>query len=385
MLDDFDEGLGKLYLCAGILFILYNEFPIYNGQINESMIIRMTDNLTLRARIKDLLQELTNYKVELGALKPNLASWMDIYNLRKEMEKKDIKIQYAKPLEKSMVAVFEYLFSDIILLNELFLLSKGISDNAVNFEDLKNKTKDLIKKKPMPRIEDSKQPKDFDPEAPIGYIASEYNASDYKGPVEAHYFVLESKGEQYIFYCQLGKNSTVKVEGYSKRKSLDQLKEGDVIEKEYWNYPLLKTKIIEAVENGKIENSEILLKDIAESDSFRQFLEKYALSKSNSELDTKYADLVDYDVKNFLRRWSIETMKPRKENLFIAVTDEINKLYNCNFDAISLLQKLQKIKNCKKLVYAEDNEENTIGYKIVEGPIKIIIEAEKLGRIYRLS
>ncbi len=385
LLDDFDSGLGKLYFCAGILFILYDDSPLHINQINESVIIRMTDNLTLRNRVRDLFQELTNYKAELGILKPNIASWADIYTLRKEIEKSNIKIQYAKPLEKSMVAVFGYLFSDIILLNKLFTLSKGISNSIINFEDLDSKTKDIINKEPTHKIESGKQHKDFDPEAPIGYIASEYKTSEVKGPVEAHYFVLESKGEKYIFYCQLGKNSTVKVEGSSKRKSLDQLKEGDVIEKKYWNYPLLKTKIIEAIETGKIESSETLLKDIAESDSFREFIEKYALSKSNSELDAKYAYLVDYSVKNFLRRWSIETMRPRKEDLFVAVTHEINKLYNCNFDADSLLKKLQKIKNCKKLVDTDNHDGDTIGYKIAKGPIKIRIEVEKLGRIYRLS
>ncbi len=385
ILNDLTYELGKLYFCAAILFILYNEVSTYNDQINESLILRITDNLSLRVRIKDLFQELTEYKAELGTLKPNITSWLDIYIIRKNMERQNIKIQFAKPLEKSMVSIFEYLFLDIITLNKLFALSKGISDSKIDFEDLRNKTNILIKKSALPKLQDEKPQKEFDPEAPIGYIASEYKTSENKGPVEGHYFILEAKDEKYIFYCQLGKSSTVKVLGSNQKKSLDQLKVGDVIEKKYWNYQLLKSKIFESINKGKIEESEDLIHDIEESDSFRLFLEKYALSKSNSELNSYYAELVNYGVKNLLRTWSIDTMCPTKKDLFRVVTGEINNLYNLNLDADILLKKFRQIKSYRKRVRTEEDTEETVGYKIVEGPIKITVEVEKLGRIYRLS
>lgn len=385
LLNDFEAGIGKLYLCAGILFVLHGDSTAYNDQINESLVIRMTDNLTFRVRVKDLFQELTDYKKELGKLNPAISSWADILSLRREMEKDPVKVQFVKPLEKSMMAVYEYLFSDIITLNKLFAYLEGISDDDVDFEVLKTRTYEIIKKETPQEVEIEKMVTDFDPEVPVGYITSEYKTSEKGGPVAAHYFILASGGAKYIFYCQIGKNSKVKISGSSQKRSLDQLKEGDVIEKRYWNYTLLRAKILDAIDKGEIGNSESLLKYIEESDSFRHLLEKYALSESNYELDKRYSDLVDYSVKNFLRRWSIETMRPSKVDLFIAVTQDINKTYNCNFEPLQLLQKLQKIKNLKKAVSTYEDKEDTISYKIVEGPVKITIEVEKLGRIYRLS
>ncbi len=388
--NEINDVFGKLYFCAGLLFTLYGSTELQRNQINDSFIIRMTENLTLRGRIKDVFEELSSYVTELGSLTPKITSWSDIYAMRQQIEYEAPELTYPKQLEGSLELIIKYLFSDVLTYNKLFLLSKSISDDRIDFKEISEKTNAIVKELSLPKEPLEKVEKDFDPEAALGYLGSEYNVPgdkklDKKDLLEAYYFVLEASNEKYIFYCQLGKSSTVRVSGSSKKKSLDELRVGDIIEKKYWNYQLLKLKIMELIDNGKIEDTSSLIKNIEESDLYRQFLEKYAFSISNYGLSVKYEIFTHSNVRNLLLSWSLDRMCPRKKAMFIAVADQINYWFDTKFDGAIILEKFGKIKSYKRMAATKEDINATIGYKIVEGPIKVTVEVEKLGRIYRLS
>lgn len=388
--NEITEIFGKLYFCAGILFTLYGSTELQRNQINDSLIIRMSENLTLRGRIKDVFEELSAYSLEFGSLEPKITSWQDIYKLRQQMEYETPEMTYPKQLQNSLELIIKYLFSDVLTYNKLFSVSKGMSNNKINIDEIRERTNNILKEVSISEEPLEKIKKDFDPEAALGYLGSEYNAPDdkkldNKELFSAHYFVLEAINEKYIFYCQLGKNSTVKISGSIKKKSLDELKIGDVIEKKYWNYQLLKLKIMELIDDGKVDEGDALIKLIEESDLYRQFLEKYAFQVSNYGLSVKFEQFTHSNVRNLLRNWSIETMCPRKKDMFIAVANQVNYWFDTNFDGAIILEKFAKIKRYKRLAATKEDIDATIGYKIIEGPIKVTVEVEKLGRIYRLS
>lgn len=389
--NDINDVFGKLYFCAGILFTLYSNTELQRNQINDSFFIRMTENLTLRGRIKDVFEELSSYVAELGSLTPKITSWLDIYTIRQQIEYEVPELTYPKQLEGALELVIKYMFSDVLTYNKLFSLSKGISDDRIDFEEIRKKTSNLVEELSLKeRLEEVK--KDFDPESALGYLGSEYNVSedkklDTKELLSAYYFVLDAMNEKYIFYCQLGKTSTVKVAGSTKKKSLDELRVGDVIEKKYWNYQLLKLKIMELIDSGsgKIEDADNLIKLIEESDAYRQFLEKYAFHVSSYGLNVKFEQFTNSNVRNLLRSWSLETMCPRKKEMFIAVAEQINYWFDTSFDGSTILEKFRRIRRYKRIASTKEDTNAIVGYKIIEGPIKVTVEAEKLGRIYRLS
>ncbi len=379
--NQLESNLGKLYFSILLLTVIYNSKS--SDVFDDSQVRKITENITLRNKIRDLSESLHSMCSFLE-LSPKISSWRDIYELRKQMKKEKMIIKYIPQLHESMKLIFQLIFHDAIIFHNVF---KNYERNG-DFETFTGKLNSLLSELNKTKIIQSSDYSDddvFDPESSVGYIASDYaDSKNYKEKVEADYFVLQNGSRKFIYYCNMGKYSKVTVEGASTKKYLYELKPGDVIEKKYWNYETLKTRIKQFLAENLHEDP--INEWLDESDLFRSKLVAYALSNSNPDLQTQFGGLCKtHNMKSVFMCWAIETMCPNEEKsyeLFAKVIEVLKTTYSItNLDPKTLYQKMKKIKQMRR--YFKEDKERKERYTVIQGPIKTHVEVEKLGRLYR--
>lgn len=358
---------GRFYFSEYFVKIVYNLEDTATVPLEEARLFRMTENRTLQIDIGDFFNKMENILKKCHKLSPKISGWKDIQQIKDSLKKNPKTIQYFKELEPSLIEIFRILFGDVIAFNKLFKLYQ----QNMHCDEFQAQTKKVIKELLGSPLFDS-EADDFDPETAVGYISAAQGNTFGTGTVQVQRFSLGTNGEKYILYC-------------SPNSKFANKKIGDIIEKKYWNYYTLKKRIIQYLNETETEDNN-LFNSIKLADQFHNDLEIFVFDSSSKDYKNLFPDEDIIRIRTIFRNWANDTMQPRKKNykLLKQVTTEINQRLGKEFDPREVYTCMGKIKSMRKF-FKIGAEIQKIRYKILEGPITTIVEAEKVGRIYRIS
>jgi len=362
----------RLYFSEYLLTVIYNLNHFIESDLDESVISRMSENVSLQNQMADFFGRLVRLLSRCNKPEPKITGWKDILELRKKIRQTNQEIKYLKELETSMQEVFNVLFRDVISFNKLFTAYNGSTD----YISLKKTTEQILRKIETP-VKVMVDETDFDPETAVGYIAKGQGEHVLQGIVTAKVFNMESEGKKFVFYCA------------KDGKIAKTLSPGETLTRNYWNYQSLKTRLLNYLEEFDTkENEEEIRKYLEDIDEFHQYLDKYVYDSTGEDFKSDFQDERSTGaLKLLFRNWANETMQPAPANfsLFLKAAKKINTYYEKNFDGTSIYTKMRKIKAMRKDFSDETEKANKIYYKILGPPIDMKVGAEKIGRIYRIS
>ncbi len=349
-------------------------------------ILRTSDNITVQTGLDNLCRRLNQVSRYEDKPLPKIKDWADMYLLLKDIEGKELTIEAYSEMKESANAIFGVLFADLIYSSELLEAEKQAAtlDEVFKISDevAKRVTNKIFVADDEPKITESTE---FDPEEAVGYIALDYVPESGKTIVNAHQFILNRDSKRYTFYCQAESSSSIKLAEGKGTKPLSKLEIGDVIEKEYWEYQSLRASLLDYLNREGPEDSEILREYLSLSDSFRKDLERYALDTETEVLEAEFRELCSSsNLRAFLRAWVFETMHPTKQAMLTRVIKDINTAYHCEYTYEKLNKALSELKR-KRNDLDDGEDKKSAVYEVIAGPTSIQVEADKLGKIFRLS
>ncbi len=362
------------------------------SSLQKRLILGATDNHTMRSKLEMACETARAYSI-FSRLSLAIGDWHDITELAKQIEITGIEFEYYSELQNPMRGIIGRIFVDLFYAKafefyssnakDLFELSQSASKSKEEIEKFFHLDARFIQENTFSSSDE------YDPEEPAGHIASDYSYKPGEKNILAHYFILKQGNKKYIFYCQIGGNAQVDLVDHKSAKKLSELRPGDVIKKDYWDYQSLKSSILTYVEEDGFEYKEILLQSVSLSDDFRTYLQRYAMDTPIRILDEEYGDMcAQPNVRGFLITWSSQTMRPIKSDMLRKVINNINVKYSKDFNFNSVDLSFGKLKEMRAKL---DAEYNTNGdklfsyYEVINGPVETNVEVEKLGKIYRIS
>lgn len=392
MLSGKNARIGKIYsnlptirntlhFSELLLRTIYDSHSFVEYDIDNAELSRVSESVAVREQARSLLKELADRVAINKPLNPRISGWKDIEKVRYAMQDMPISIEYYPELEPSLRQAVEVVFCDVLTVNKLLKLSK----ECQSYDELMTRTTSLLKSQVKLSTEEHEQDS-FDPEEPVGYVAGSRREDDGLKVCDAWYFVLENEGKTFVFYCDIAQPAKLRISGKSEKKQLRDLKIGDVIEKNYWNYRTLRTRILQYLEENELDDAEKVIEDLEISDKFREHMEKLAGDHTRSELNSRIVER-DVNVKHVLHVWANETMCPNRLSfsLFTQIVQQLDCEYSLQFDPKEMYSRLRRIKKLR-MQFAERSElDRKTYYKIIEGPIKTQASVERLGKIYQLS